>query len=308
METFDNTAIVAVPTSLNLKLNPPFFSRSYGVLLTFSAKPEDISIKYEIQISYLKTIEENKRLFKIDRLSEVYINDLPPEHTADQLAYETGKVFYPLVIEVAFDGSYIGIYNHQEIKQRWKAVKQNVLSYFSGEEVNEYLLQTEHTIQDEFALDMCFQTDFFINTFFSPIYRNYGENRTLITNRFFSLVAQMPPIEMEIDTQLAAETNHYGAIEIEQNGKEIAVDENPSFNTIYRANFVLDIQTRSIESLLANYQWQDGEKHEVDIKIFRIDEAQIHQQQNIDGAGNLIFLDPVYNEGKKGFFRNFFKK
>ncbi|GGI29474.1 hypothetical protein [Pedobacter mendelii] len=308
METFNNTAIVAVPTSLNLKLNPPFFSRSYGVLLTFSAKPEDISIKYETQISYLKTIEDNKRLFKIDRISEVYINDLPPGRTADQLAYETGKVFYPLIVEVAFDGSYIGINNHQEIKQRWILVKQNVLSYFSGDEVNEYLSQTENTIYDEFALDICFQTDFFINTFFSPIYQNYGESRTLIRNSFLSLVAQMPPIEMEINTQLAAETNHYGAMEIEQNGKEIVNDENLSFNAIYSANFVLDIKTRSIESLLANYQWQDGEKHEVDIKVFRIDEGQIHQQQNIDGADNLIFLDPVYNEGKKGFFKNLFKK
>jgi hypothetical protein len=306
MEGVENTLIVDTPTVLRMKLVPPYFSRSYGVLLTFSNNPEDIALRYETYISYLKTVNGDIRLFKIERTGQVYINDYLPENVADQLAYEVGKVFYPLIIEVGFDGAYLGVHNTVEIKERWPQVKLDVLSYFSGEEVDQYLLETEQIITDEFALDICFENDFFINTFFSPIYQNYGTDRTLIAKRSFSLMPQMPPVELTINSELATQTNDYGAIELKLKGTGILNEEQPFCNATFEARFILDKQTQSIEALLANYKWEDNDRQEVEIRIFRIDEQPTHRTEQSDRESSLVFLDPVEKKDKWAFLKKLF--
>jgi hypothetical protein len=106
-------------------LRPDFSTlyRKYGVLIFIEKDGIENSIKYELEIKYLKRIEKTHYLLWIDRVSEVFINDQLPDLLVDQLCYETGKIFYPLQIEIDAQGTFLSVYNMEEIQDRWKKKK-----------------------------------------------------------------------------------------------------------------------------------------------------------------------------------------
>jgi len=322
--TEKHAPLVVCPTQVLLKLKSPHFSRSYGILISFSASnAEPVNVKYEIKVTYVKTlVDEQLRIFKLERLSSVYINDTEPDTIADQLAYETGQVFYPLVIKVGLDGSFEGIYNHDEIKGRWPQIKNKVQEYFVGEECEKYLLHTEQMLQDAFTLDICFQNDWFIKTFFSSIYKSYGPDRKIKQSKNFSLVQDAVPHTFEVEETLEQYLNHYGAIEIHHNGdcEIISKDKSssegdqyiPSINAKYNADIVLENDTKAIDSIIAQWSWSDGIENTVALSAFNMDAAIVADEETSANMGhNLSFLDKVDHSEQNSisrFFKSIFSK
>lgn len=313
--------LIGCPNEVLLQLRPPHFSRSYGVLTSFTTAAEVVTVKYEMMVTYVKTlVDDQVRIFSLERLSPVYINDLEPDSTVDQLAYETGKVFYPLLIQVGFDGAFIGIFNHDEIKKRWIETKEKVMEYFTGEETEKYLAQTEQMIYDDFALDICFQNDWFINGFFSPIYKSYGLDRVVYNIRRFSPFQNSAPENYVVIENIDPFLNHYGAIEIHHKGKidRIGLDNLPDgeigegkpVEICYQADIVLEKDTKSIEVIIASWSWNDGQKKSIGLRVFNIVDEPIDVGGSNDNVGNnLMFLDKTESGNGFGhFFKSIFKK
>lgn len=317
------TQLIGCPNQVLLKLRPPHFSRSYGVLISFTTAGQVTTVKYELMVTYIKTlVEEEVRVFSLERLSPVYINDLEPESTIDQLAFETGQVFYPLQVKVGFDGAFIGIFNHDEIKKRWIKTKEEVMDYFTGEETEKYLTQTEQMINDGFALDICFQNDWFINTFFAPIYKSYSAEREIKSIRHFSLSPNDTPESFNVIEKIDPFLNHYNAIEIHHKGKIDRTElnlledgengEGDSVEADYEADIVLQKDTKSIESIVANWNWNDGQQKSIGLRIFNM----FDEPKDVDGindkvGNNLMFLDKTESGNGSGFghfFKSIFKK
>ncbi len=315
--------LIGCPNLVLLKLRPPHFSRSYGVLISFTTAGEVTTMKYEMMVTYVKTlVDEQVRIFSLERLSPVYINDLAPESTVDQLAYETGKVFYPLLVQVGFDGAFIGIFNHDEIKKRWVETKEKVMEYFTGEETEKYLAQTELMINDGFALDICFRNDWFINTFFAPIYKSYGEAREVKNVRRFALSPNATPEHFDVIENIDPFLNHYNAIEIHHKGKIDRTElnlfsdgedgEGIPVEAIYEADIVLQKETKSIDAIIANWSWSDGQQKSITLRVFNMFDEPIDADGINDNLGNnLMFLDKTESRNGSGFgyfFKSIFKK
>ncbi|WP_158799344.1 hypothetical protein [Pedobacter sp. L105] len=63
---------------LKLALKSPDFTRSYGVLYRYVIDKKEQTVKFNLDISYIKTIIGQERIFKLDRTTPVFINDKEP--------------------------------------------------------------------------------------------------------------------------------------------------------------------------------------------------------------------------------------
>lgn len=317
---------------LKLQLKPPDFSRTYGVMIIFTTETIETSLKYEVMVSYVKTITETTRIFKIERVSSVYVNDIVPDTTADELAYEVGKVFYPLMIEVGFDGKFQAVHNYKEILGRWPAVKDNVLSYFTGEETGNYLKLMEETLYDESEINECFRNDLFISSYFNSIYKSYTKAYQIEEEMSFPVAVRTRSVEFLTTQRVDQDLNDYDAIEIHHEGilsdERTAVDinnqldfplsrmENPDIDTLkgtYKAKYILDQHTKSVEFIIASWHLPGTKTESTEVRIFRIDTQASKESVNAALEGNnLVYLDgnsaTKNKTGISGFFESLFGK
>ena len=324
------TEIIDVPILVNfsakhsllLKLIAPHFSRKYGFVVSFLDGTEKNRLKYEVVVTYLRTIPEEARVFKIDRLSTVYINDTEPDLLVDQLAYETGKVFYPLVAEVDFDGKFIGIGNIEEIQERWIKLREEISNYFVGEEVERYLELMDEAVADEELLHESMENDFFIHTYFSGIYKSYTSSLVVEENVSFPVAGKGEPVLFKVKTEAAGTLNSFDTIEL--NCKGVANDERsaqdieeeqffpihklnyPALDSVkgsYEALYILHKDTKAIESVVAKWNLELKVAREIEVKIFEIEtEASlIAQQVKVKDESPLFYIDGGnYSAPKEG--------
>jgi len=199
---------------------PAELSVKYGVLITFNEGEEDSNeVKYEVRITRLKPGKDEEPLFQIERISDVFVNEILPDLVADRLAYAAGKVFYPLVITVDQNGGFQSIYNHQEILKRWQSVKTKVLDNFEGGLVEEYLERMEKQLANADSINLAFlNNDWFIHTFFKPLYKEYGQHRTAESVYKFPIAKSFNVEGYITEEKLSGQTNSFGAIELLHNG------------------------------------------------------------------------------------------
>lgn len=310
------------PFYLKLQLVPPHFSRTYGVMINFTDHSDEVtSLKYEVMVSYVKTIADDTRLFRIERLTPVYINDVVPLSIIDQLAHEAGKVFYPLVVEAGFDGRYKAVHNHQEIMGRWPAVSEKIRSYFTGEETEKYLQSMEDVIRDGSALNVLFGRDLFINTYFAAIYKSYTSSYEVEECMLFPLPGNAAALRFSVLQRVDIHPNSYGAIEIQHEGtandERSAEDlrqelefplsrmENPELESVngkYNAKYILDPHTRSAELVVASWSLPDLSLSTTEIRLFRIDTEAIESSEEATNSShtgkNLVYIDGGHQKSK----------
>lgn len=321
--TTDLTINFSANYSLLLKLLAPHFSRRYGYVISFIDGDEKNKLKYEVEITFLKTIPEVARLFKIDRVSSVYVNNAEPDLLIDQLAYETGKVFYPLIAEIDFDGKFIRIRNVEEIQTRWIKNREEILEYFTGEETEKYLGLMDEAIADEEYLNEVIANDMFISTYFSGIYRSYTWSLTVQENLSFPIAGKGRPVNFNVTATVAKQLNSFNAIELqhqgEANDERSALDieeeqffplqklEDPATNPVegtYQALYILNKETKAIESVVAEWKLDLKNKKEIEVKIFEIETSASLKALNAKApAGSeLFFIDGGSTAGKEESF------
>lgn len=310
--------------SILLKLIPPHFNRRYGVRQIFGLDGEETVLKYELEITYRKTVENQLRMFELARASEIYINDMLPDTVAEELAAEAGKVFYPLIVLVDFTGRVAAVSNIEEIQLRWKTVKQNLMEKFSGEELMRYLHATEQTLNSPLKIDQVMRKDLVLDGFFAGIYRSYQEEATerLIA---FPLIGQSAAVGFMVKESVNQLLNVDGQIEIVREG--VLHDERSAQDLIreddfplseeeqgefippkgqYEARYALNAVTKSIEAMELSWKLQLQQEEYFSITMYEISGADRITEEQM--KGNLEKKEPEAASSTRisGFIKSIF--
>ena len=251
----------------------PDRSVSYGVCITFENENSVNEVKYEVKVSRLKPGSNNEPLFLIERTSEVFVNEGIPELVADRLAYEAGKVFYPLVISVDNNGGFERVYNHEEIIKRWPKIKSKLLSNFDGEMTDYYIANMEKLLAIPLNVTNVFgKNDWLINTFFKPLYKVYQKDK--IEKMTFPILNNS-----NVDNYLIAEKfdknpNSFGAIEVLHEGN-IELENTDNFEQAfgnYQGRYFLHPKYKYIISLMSDFSISRYINAKVKVRIFMVPE------------------------------------
>lgn len=292
-------------------------SVNYSVVIHFDEEQESNEVKYQLRITRLKHVDKGQALFQIERISDVFINETLPDLIADRLAYATGKVFYPLVISVDHNGGFRNIYNYNEIFNRWPSVKNKVLNDFEGDLVEDYLLKMERQLSNQDKLQLAFLNhDWFLHTFFRPIYKEYGRNHTMENTYKFPIVRDFKIEGYQTVEQLSTETNDFGGIELLHTGKILSVDDEYFGDKItgtYEGYYLLHPKSKRIVSLFSSVTYNEAVRTSVKIKISIIpdgDQEFDHDfvlDTNVDRlpVSDMVILD---GSSRKGFWERLFNK
>ncbi len=205
---------VSVLSTLNWRIG---LRLNYGVILYFGKENNQTELKYTCSLTRLENDREGNFVFALDRTSEVYINEILPDLIADKLAFEAGKVFYPLHLTVDPFGELRGVANGHAIQQRWAEVKNELRSYFQGDFFEDYLQKMERLIDEEHQIFSALsRTDWFVNVFFQPFYQ-LRPNEVMARTQFFPNLP-MRSMQYDLIEKIIPELNHFGAIELVQQG------------------------------------------------------------------------------------------
>ncbi|MDN5287975.1 MAG: hypothetical protein JWR38_4249 [Mucilaginibacter sp.] len=302
-------AIFSDKFSLLLELVPPNFSKSYGYLLTIKNAAQENTIKYEVDIAYVKTIPEKARLFSINKSSKTYLNDTEPDLLVDKMANEAGSVLYPLIIEVDFNGRFLTVHNYKEILERWKTKRVEIKNYYTGDQAEKYCELMDQTITSENLLNWSVQKDFLIATYFTAIYKSYTPSLKIEEEAAYPLVGKSLPVTFSIIQQVQEYLNDLDAIELHHAG--VAIDER-SINDIeqeqnfalsksidpeskpvdgkYTARYMLHAQTKAIRSIDA--EWILNKEQIIRVSLHEtVVDAEVLLATNNNYPTSIIILD-----------------
>jgi len=253
-------------SSLNWRIG---LTLNYGVRLTFGREGNETELKYTCSVRRLNNGSEGNFVFALDRTSDVYINEIVPDLIADKLAFEAGKVFYPLHLSVAPSGELHGVANAETIRQRWPDVKEGLRNYFYGEFFEEYLQKMDNLLLEEHNIFSALsRTDWLLNVFFQPFYQQ-SANGSKDRLQFFP---NLPTRAMgyQVVEKIMPELNHFGAIELMQHGllelnDDFGVDGTGSSEALY----IFHPQTCALLGVDGNWDASvEGARGTVGMKIF----------------------------------------
>nr|WP_199077623.1 hypothetical protein [Pedobacter sp. ASV19] len=306
--------------ALKLQLKPPHFKRSYGVLYTYTSGSKEDTVKFNLDVTYVKTIIDRSRIFRLER-DVVYVNDIEPDLLADQLAYECGKVFYPLLVEVDFSGKYLGVYNHPEIISRWKVQRPVIQEYFKGETTERYLILMDKAIASVEQVNMIFYRELFISSFFSSLYQSYGEHFETGQTCYFPIVGMADPVQFNVVQIIDPILNeahmvqlvHRGTLTDERSARDLKEEQSyalskfsypdePSATGRYHALYRLDAETKAIVSLVADWELDLEPIQKTQVKVFeRVKSSEGEKAPLIEETKEpvMIILDGKYEKKER---------
>ncbi|WP_158799338.1 hypothetical protein [Pedobacter sp. L105] len=298
---------------LKLQLKPPDFTRNYGVLYTFNNGNDTHTVKFNLNVTYIKTIVNRARIFKLDRTTPIYVNNVEPDLLADQLAYECGKIFYPLMVEIDFDGKFMCVHNYNEIMSRWKEKRISVGEYFKGEMTEKYLQLMDEAIASPEQVTEMFANELFISAYFFSLYKSYGLEFTIEEHCNFPIAGKAAAVRFEtfqvVDQNLneanKIEVIHHGKINDERTIRDLKEEssypiskytytEESHATGTYTALYRLDAETKSIYSIVADWVVAIEPIQKTQLKVFELVQEMVDQEnakQQNEGSTGMFFID-----------------
>ena len=283
--------------------------QQYGLTILFEEEGASNEIKYELSIIYLGLSREQNFLYQLERTSPVYVNEVIPDLLADKLAYEAGKIFYPLMVEIRKDGKFLAVKNGDEIRKRWVKTKADIEGYFEGAYASKYIqLMNERLAEDDY-IQICFRDDWFIKTYFQSIYKPYNQGLKVGENLHFP---NLEPKSLGYKTVECVNpvTNHFGAIQLEHQG-HLEQDEIQQARGNYQAKYILNPASKAIQIILAEWTVNELTEKKVTLKLFIMGELgndKLSTEKTSLSIENLVFIDDnKTNKRKQGFWNNWLK-
>lgn len=283
-------------------------SLRYGLQLDIESNEETNELKYEIEVTRLYDKETGNMVFQIQRVSDVYINEILPDLVFDKLAFIVGSVFYPLIIELDGRGEIYTIANHQDILLRWPSVKEQVYQDFEGVLTEDYLLKMESLLQSVDQTTIALKNyDWFLNVFFKPIYKNYEARLNQKETAWYYPVTVSSNQYYSVEETLQDFLNHFGAIEILHEAKLCPEDEEEMglFEGNYTGRYILHPRLKHILVVFGEWQINDEIKSTtVKAKLFCL----VPKGQDIDydfaedyrrSSGFIVSEEEKINSSKK---------
>lgn len=200
-----------------LELYPSTLNRNYGVFIVLEKGDDSQTIKYEINLRYIRQ-QESERVFELNRISKIYINDEEADAIADVLAVKVAQVLYPLQILIDENGSFSGIANYEQIKQRWEAVKESIYEEYEGEWVEKYIELNEEVLNEKESIEFSLLDDYFIRAYFNGIYTEYPDKKSKNSEIKFPVLNDVSDINYTVKSEIEEYYDESNFIVLNQNG------------------------------------------------------------------------------------------
>lgn len=291
-------------------------SRDYGMLLLLDVDGREDEVKYSCRITRLEDCATGQLIFEVQRLGEVYVNQTVPDLLADRLAYESGKVFFPLLVRLDEEGGINKVENHTEIVARWHAIKQHIAMYYEGAFVDNYLRQMETLILSEDVVLNAFRNDWLLHIFFHPLYKNYSMQASTVIR--YAPILPSTMLAYEIKDELMPTINQFGALSVEQKGSlRIETDTYDTDSCLgdYAGVYALHPLQKHLIAFQGTWSFQGmGEEKKTTVRLFYLpaegtsfdhDFVQDYSNVSLVNMDN-VTIEPDRREGN--FFKRWFNK
>lgn len=208
---------VKLGTKGKLEFFPSSLNKKYGVLITLEKGDDSQTIKYEVNLRYVRQ-EEKEKVFELNRISKIFINDQETDTIADVLAVKVAQVLYPLQILIDENGSFSGIANYEQIQQRWYAVKEAIYDEYEGEWVEKYVELNEEVLNEKESIEFSLLSDYFIRTYFNGIYSEYPDRNSKNNKIQFPVLNDVSDINYQVKSEVEAFYDESNFIVLNQDG------------------------------------------------------------------------------------------
>lgn len=222
-------------------------------------------IHYKILVRYLREGTGETDLYFIHRISDVYINDELPDLCMDELAYETGKVFYPMVIEIDKKNQWVELRNYTQIKDNWiNTVRPFVQLRFGGEIGEKYLARMDNVIQSKHSIEEAFKNDLFFRFYFNTFYHSYSQKFEI--DRVLEFPVGKDSLSyFKTKCSLNRNLTDRGYKEITQNGISVIKSTSgeeymPDNQFTYSAKILLETKTNYVKEAMA--EWRSDQRQQ----------------------------------------------
>jgi hypothetical protein len=279
----------------------PLLNQGYWFrLILTDEENETTEIRYKMIVSFIEWQTPDLAFLRIDR-SDVYINDRSPDLPVDRLAYEVGKVFYPLAVKVDSRMNGLCIGNQEQIAGRWEKIYPELKRYFFGEEADQYLNRMGEVLNSRSKLDEIFRNELFIQIYFFILYADYTSFSD-ISERIAFPVSNYGKVLFDVKSRLI-KTGNNDLKEIIQEGTEVQRNDMQGSSSgdknTYTANFKLDARTNIIREVLAEWNFRSPVQRKVRVILFPLRQS----------ASTILFEEKENVQKKnesKGFFARLF--
>lgn len=218
-----------------IRFNSKNIKRDYLVEITIDQEDNNVSIiTYNISINYA-----TNNLVEVVT-TNFLVNLVEPEATLETLALECRKALEKCEYQVNTKNEIINLENHNEILEKWTAIKQKLMQENTGELFDKYIAIFENTLQNKADLLFKLKKDIFINQYFFPIFdepyhnlkKNNNENFT-----FFNFDYQQDVIlEIQNDAKFDENKNIIITKKIVKNENNTVLFPLEKFETKYIVN------------------------------------------------------------------------
>jgi hypothetical protein len=205
----------------------------------------------------------------IDRLNEAFMQE----------------VLYPLEFTVSNSGELIGVHNFEKLESRFKAFITRKKKEYSGIYAERYFKLLEQKIKDKYTLQSSLQKDWFITSFFMPLYSPNGflGDKKKINNHFPScrpfdaaiyyenklirpnIFVRPNTLEMHFNAENEAKQTHI-AIDYELNATNFLINDIRVKAELKNNDSVVKTVTTTIQHLREKNTYKPKKKNDMSLK------------------------------------------
>lgn len=250
---------------LNLYPKTDKFSQSYWFRYILKTNGDQTDIYHKMKIVFSHKESNSNSVYIIDKISDTYINDELPNLCMEEFASETGKVFYPIIIELGEDRQLHSIHNHKEIEARWRNnILPGISLRYDGEIVRKYLDKMNQIIESKDQLEEVFRKDLFIQNLFGVYYGDMRQYKRTSTISF--PLGKFTSIPFSVNSKLDEYLTTKGDIGITQEGvklRRIRLSEDTFLeddSVQYRSRALLDKNTTLLKESVSEWSFLNEHK------------------------------------------------
>lgn len=152
-----------------IRFNFKDFKQSYNVEITINDGQDISVISYKTAIHYAKTFDKSYHLVEVTK-SDFLINFNDPESVFEDFFLKCGRALSRCVFQVSIHNDILGLDNHDEILDKWNAIKQQIEEDNTGEILENEIRRFEFKIKNKELLLSKLKKDSFIHNYFFPVY------------------------------------------------------------------------------------------------------------------------------------------
>lgn len=218
-EKEQNRTKINTTGSFKLSLDNSHINNSYAVLYSIEKGQNVYHIKQEFSVKWKAKNEDGYSFFEVNRIGNLYINDIQASTMATEIAEKASAALYPLLVVVDESGKWVYINNFSQIEERWIETKKQIRKYYKGESVEKYISIYDQNLEDSDSLYISLSKDWFLNAFFNEIHIQYPASLSIRKEQEFPFMAKNNNLNFSVDHKVDEYLDIDNFLVIDINGK-----------------------------------------------------------------------------------------